>query len=85
MVKKFRTGPNGPSIPCKSCPLCNATHGGPTDLCISCDKCLKRMSDSNASDTDREIMQIMREPRARERAAAVEKLGRLCNKSFQKL
>ena len=85
MVKKCRSGSNGPMVPVKMCPLCDKGHIAPTDLCISCDKCLKRMSDSNASDTDREIMQIMREPRADRRASAVEKLGRLCNKSFQKL
>ena len=71
-------------IESRPCSMCKGTHTGPCNLCMACDRRLTNMGDENAPQHDRDIMEIMREPRKDKRFRMVQKLGRLANKSNQR-
>ena len=71
------------TIESRPCSMCKGTHTGPCNLCMACDRRLTNMGDENAPQHDRDVMEIMREPRKDRRFRMVHNLVRSANKSNQ--
>ena len=71
------------TIESRPCLVCQGTHTGPSNSCMACERRLTNMGDDNAPQHDRDVMEIIREPRKERRSRMVQNLGRLANKSLQ--
>ena len=67
----------------KPCSICKGMHKGSSNLCMACNRRVTNMGDDNAPQHDRDVIQIMREPRQDRRKKMVENLGRLANKTLE--
>ena len=74
---------NKPTTESRPCSICMGTHTGPINLCMACDRRVKDMGDDNAPQHDRDVMEIMREPRKDRRFRMVQNLARSANKKLE--
>ena len=71
------------TIESRPCSICKGAHTGTNNLCMACDRRVTSMGDENAPQHDRDVMEIMREPRKDRRFRMVQNLGRLANKKLE--